>query len=711
MKAILVICHETSRSGASLVLLAYLRWLKTRSDDTYALHILIKRSSELDDDFAKFGKLYHLQHPRARSNRLTSRLFRRLIDRPILQERRLIKWVTHWKSLSIETIYNNTATNGNILRHLHSLGCPIISHIHETEYSLERFANPQGIAATLNLSSRLIAVSNEVKNDLINHYRVSEYRIQIIKNPIVHDWDRKAANDPISTTLNDLPFDTKIVGTCANVDRLKGPDLFIEVAKRTVETYSGNIVFVWIGGGDYKTYADQMLQQKLDQKIRFIGPCDNPLPYLSQLDVYVLTSRVESFGLTLLEAASLSKPIVAFDDSGGPKEFLADNCGILIPHLDCDAMSQAIVELFGNEERSQTLGNNCHTRLLSEHTIDHLGSQLESVLRGQNQTTITESTGTESSNPKELVCAVVVLYNPPAASIANIEALLDQFSTVTLVSNGISREFEDALLPLRGDHCHILRNTSNVGIAKALNQGFDHARRLGFEWAVSFDQDSIPTVGFLDALWRTYEQSIATNTPAALVGPNIVDLATPDASYKWLCQWKGLPFLYRRIGCYLGDLKNVSVAITSGSLTNLRIHQDIGGFREDFFIDYVDTEYCLRLKQNGYAIVVCAKALLHHRLGERKSFSALGHEFRPTFHSPVRLYYIFRNRIPMLRAYSFRYPHWFFFDTVAAVYNLLRITLFEDCKGSKLKSCLKGTWAGLIGKSGPISPLNGDTNV
>lgn len=135
---------------------------------------------------------------------------------------------------------------------------------------------------------------------------------------------------------------------------------------------------------------------------------------------------------------------------------------------------------------------------------------------------------------------------------------------------------------------------------------------------------------------------------------------------------------------------------------NLGIYEQAGPFRDDFFIDYVDTEYCLRVKRRGFHIIVACNAHLQHKLGNQKKFKVGPLEMRPTFHSPVRWYYISRNRIPMIREYGLRFPHWLLYELVINGYGLLRMMLFEDQKWTKILALLFGALDGLTGRTGAI---------
>ena len=90
-------------------------------------------------------------------------------------------------------------------------------------------------------------------------------------------------------------------------------------------------------------------------------------------------------------------------------------------------------------------------------------------------------------------------------------------------------------------------------------------------------------------------------------------------------------YLYRRTTYTNQILEDVSIVITSGALYNLKAYPKIDPFRDDFFIDYVDIEYCLRAKQNGYNIVVNCNARLYHRLGNQQTRMAGPFTMHPPF--------------------------------------------------------------------------------
>jgi rhamnosyltransferase len=296
---------------------------------------------------------------------------------------------------------------------------------------------------------------------------------------------------------------------------------------------------------------------------------------------------------------------------------------------------------------------------------------------------------------------LIVTFNPSSEFFPCLDSLCAQFDQILVVDNGSSPEVRDLLeqeVQRRKSALVVIFNETNLGVAVALNQGFRWALEQDYVSIIAFDQDSHPAPGMIPALFEVYNAH-SKEGRLAVVAPVIVDPVV-NVQARFLRPKNKL--LYERVSCEGDVLENVTYVITSGSLFNLAAYRQIGPFRDDFFIDYVDTEYCLRARQYGYRILAACNARLYHRQGDRQKRVIWGHGHYPTFHSPLRWYYISRNRIPMLRRYALCFPHWLLYEMVATGYVFLRMLLFEPQKLAKLQAFFLGTWDGFRGRMGKV---------
>ncbi|MEK7813281.1 MAG: glycosyltransferase, partial [Candidatus Desantisbacteria bacterium] len=110
---------------------------------------------------------------------------------------------------------------------------------------------------------------------------------------------------------------TKVVGIVGRLCPGKGQEDFLKAAKLILKVSPKTVFMVVgddIGAPGYRNYLKDLAQRlEISEKIIFTGHRDNIPEMLSLFDVFAFTSYAESFGLTLIEAMAMEKPVVAFD--------------------------------------------------------------------------------------------------------------------------------------------------------------------------------------------------------------------------------------------------------------------------------------------------------------------------------------------------------------------------------------------------------------
>ena len=284
------------------------------------------------------------------------------------------------------------------------------------------------------------------------------------------------------------------------------------------------------------------------------------------------------------------------------------------------------------------------------------------------------------TNLGESVCAVVVTYHPTSEDAAHLADIRPQVDMAVLVDNGSNQdELRIVHEAARQQVCHVIENGKNLGIAAALNVGVRWAMSQGCRWVVLFDQDSEPNEGCVDAL-RSAFLDLSRTKKIAMVVPSYWDVFR---NYY-------LPPRYDTDG----DLK---VALTSGSMISVAVFEEEGLFDENFFIDCVDFDFCLRIRDHGWLIAECKDAVLLHRPAYPTEIRILGRTFPTSGYSPLRRYYRSRNILWLLRRYRKRHLAlcrqlmWSNFKDVIKAGA-------EDNGGKKLRSALSGYFDGISGR-------------
>jgi rhamnosyltransferase len=296
----------------------------------------------------------------------------------------------------------------------------------------------------------------------------------------------------------------------------------------------------------------------------------------------------------------------------------------------------------------------------------------------------------DSSSGAPTVPGIVVTFFPDAGFAGRLAAITREAAPVIVVDNSVDERARSGLREIcAAHHARLIENSENRGLGAALNQAIA-ALGPGAEWAIAFDQDSIPQPGFVRALWQTATE--AGNRVAA-VGANWRDEARPNFAARHLRRQTIVPLFYERVEARQ-DLSRVTCVITSGTLFHLPTVRQLGGFAEGLFLDLVDTEFCLRARARGYEVRVATSARLQHRRGAKRPKKFGGLTFWPAFQPASRLQLLFRNRMWLVRRYAWSFPHWGLFELIYTTKILAEIIFLEDEKWAKLSACLRGTWQG-----------------
>jgi len=288
----------------------------------------------------------------------------------------------------------------------------------------------------------------------------------------------------------------------------------------------------------------------------------------------------------------------------------------------------------------------------------------------------------QTVNPgsKADVCAVVVTYHPDPGFPDRLARVRSQVGGVVVVDNGSSPPAREMLRCAAGPDVELILNDTNLGVAGALNQGVGRARDRFFRWALTLDQDSVVEPFLVQALLEAYND-FPMKEKVAVVGSNYFDekrgkTLVPEFPAQPLC------------------LEQTTV-ITSGSLISVDAYGKVGPFRDDFFIDHVDDEYCLRARSRGYKVILCRRPVIRHSIGSAKTARIFGREVWTSNHSAARRYYMMRNFTVLARAYWTTEQAWVALRLLRHAAFMILMVLFEEEKTAKIRNIARGIMDGL----------------
>lgn len=205
---------------------------------------------------------------------------------------------------------------------------------------------------------KIIAISEQVKEHLINDFGVTEGDIIVIHNgidikkfePVSQALKQKAK---IALRLGDSP----VVGIVARLSDVKGHTYLIEAFKQAL-TKIPDAKLLIAGEGKMK---DELLslsrRMGIAERVYFIPEVDDTRDVLSAIDVFVMPSLKEGLGLALMEAEAMGLAVVG-SDIGGIRTLIKNRVsGLLVKPTDVDGLAQAITELLQNPKEAGSLGS------------------------------------------------------------------------------------------------------------------------------------------------------------------------------------------------------------------------------------------------------------------------------------------------------------------------------------------------------------------
>jgi len=285
------------------------------------------------------------------------------------------------------------------------------------------------------------------------------------------------------------------------------------------------------------------------------------------------------------------------------------------------------------------------------------------------------------------VCAVVVAYYPDAVFEARLERVLSQVACVVVVDNTPEPiTLSGTLRSTWAGRLHCISNAENKGIAAAMNQGLAYASAQGCPWLLTLDQDSTCYPDMLEILGEAY----AACLPApAILGSNYFDPSNqkckvpPKGEQLWLEQ---------------------KTVITSGCIVNVDVACALHGLREDYFIDQVDHEFCLRARAHGYRIAITRKPAMEHCVGLAGGVRLPWLGVLPN-HSPVRKYYIARNTVVTVMQYWREEPLWCYKRLVRLGLGLVVMLALEPRRVDMGRAFVLGVMDGLRARMGECTDV------
>ena len=221
---------------------------------------------------------------------------------------------------------------------------------------------------------QIIAQSDDMKNDLVKHFKISENKIVKINNPVDFDLINRLKEHDIDVDYNKSYKNIVAIG---NLSPRKGFDLLLNVMNHLKDQ---KIKLTILGDGAFK---EELIQQKENfhlDNVTFLGKVANPFVYLKNADLFILSSRYEGFPNVLLEAGSCGTYSLANNAPGGINEIIQDKInGEIFPIEDSEGFANKIKEILPQNHSKEEIIESIFSRFSKEIIIKKYESIFDQI--------------------------------------------------------------------------------------------------------------------------------------------------------------------------------------------------------------------------------------------------------------------------------------------------------------------------------------------
>lgn len=222
--------------------------------------------------------------------------------------------------------------------------------------------------------AKIIAISEAVAEGIRRRGEARAKQVAKVWNGI-RDPAAAARHHPLGGGAPGRSSGAGLLLCAARLEPEKGHDVLMDALQRLKGRQAAWQCLLAGDGGQRTKLERQVRESGLEDRVVFLGFRDDVSDLMANADVLVLTAAAEPFGLVLLEAMALGKPVVAMA-AGGPLEIVEhDTTGFLTPPGDASALAQVLLDLLNDAELRETMGRKGRERYLAHFTAERMARE------------------------------------------------------------------------------------------------------------------------------------------------------------------------------------------------------------------------------------------------------------------------------------------------------------------------------------------------
>jgi glycosyltransferase involved in cell wall biosynthesis len=346
-KQLLLVTHELSMTGAPFILSQIAAFLMEKG---YAAKVLASVNGPLEQRYREIG-------------------IEVVINPYILKDaREVVRYLE-----GVDLVLANTVLAWRAVHAAKAFKIPCLWWVHESHFGRKYAAENPGVAKAL-ADAEAVVFPSRSTSDLYRQFSAGDNFHVVYTGLDLASPGRENDGMAFKKEAGKL-----YLLNVASLEPRKGQDVLLESLAALPEPARSNVECYLIGRHLDRRFSRRITKAaRRTKNVHVVGELPNSAvwPYMHSADVFVLCSRDEALPLSILEAMSAAKGVVA-TNAGGVGEVITDGVdGLVVPVEDPQAMARAIACLYADRQLLHRLGQSARTKVMEELTLQALGEQM-----------------------------------------------------------------------------------------------------------------------------------------------------------------------------------------------------------------------------------------------------------------------------------------------------------------------------------------------
>jgi glycosyltransferase involved in cell wall biosynthesis len=221
-----------------------------------------------------------------------------------------------------------------------------------------------------------ISLTQSMKEDVLSYTRVPRDKVKVVPlGTDLQQFNPSHYNKNEARSFFGLPHKGNTIGVLGRLDKLKGQHILLRAVPEVLKQHP-NVIFLIAGDeteGEhgYKEYLLKLCRTlDIERYVKYLPFTDDVPRLMAALDVFVLPSFSETFGLVVVEAMAMQRPIIATNAGGLPEIITNGKTGLLINPHDATAVAWAIHRVLSDSVLRSSLGHLAREEALKRYDFD-----------------------------------------------------------------------------------------------------------------------------------------------------------------------------------------------------------------------------------------------------------------------------------------------------------------------------------------------------